>query len=99
MTITNLIDIVDRSQMTVAGVPIAVELDSQTTTVTAFGHASTMENPLDSDVQSVADIPYVCGQRTLTMTMDPYGDLLLHRVDELLPTPVPTPGLPEAPGP
>lgn len=94
LTVTNLEDVIDRSQMTVGGVPMAVELDSQTATVSAFGQSSTFDYPTDSDVQSAADIPYVCSEKTLTMTMDPYGDLLFHRVDELLPTPVPTPGAP-----
>jgi hypothetical protein len=39
-----------------------------------------------------AAVPYVCSEDTLTLTHPLFGDQVLDRTDEILPTPVPTPG-------
>jgi hypothetical protein len=43
--------------------------------------------------------PYVCQQDDLTITMPEMGDVLWHRVDKILPTPVPTAAPPDQPQP
>ncbi|MEJ2486597.1 MAG: hypothetical protein P8Y68_12765, partial [Anaerolineales bacterium] len=53
----------------------------------------------EGNTPQTRSVEYVCEKDTLTITMPDFGDLLLNRVDKILPTPIPTPGTPDIPNP
>ena len=66
-----------------------------------FGARDT--NPYTDPSMNEGNLPqnrtaeYTCEQDTLMMTLPDLGELLFHRVDKILPTPVPTPAAPDQP--
>jgi hypothetical protein len=92
LTFRNVVETTTHSTMVVDGIPISVESNPQVTNVSIFGHTTTIEGSDLPETNSGGQGEYVCTDDTLTITMQQYGDIKFNRVDELLPTPVPTPG-------
>ena len=66
------------------------------TTVNIFGQTADVPGASGAGVgdgPQQASGTYVCDEETLTVDQPDYGELLFDRVDEILPTPIPTPVL------
>lgn len=90
-TFRDVVETTTRSTTTIGGFPMSVELNQQTANVTVFGHTSTVATDLPDTTSSSGLGTYVCTDDTLTLDMEVYGEIMFNRVDEILPTPVPTP--------
>jgi hypothetical protein len=85
-------DYVNQVQAFMNGVPFSVNLMPGGGTYNVFGQTDTLpaEGYENSNEQASLSVNYVCNDETLTITHPEYGDLLLKRVEKIMPTPVPT---------
>jgi len=100
LKVFGLTDYVNSITAQVGGVPISVSQTPGATTVNIFGQTSNVPGiggAGNSDGPQQASASYVCDDETLTVDQPGFGELLFDRVDEILPTPIPTPVL--APNP
>ena len=100
LKVFGLTDYVNSITAQVGGVPISMSQTPGATTVNIFGQTANVPGASGagiSDGPQQASASYVCGDETLTVDQPDYGELLFDRVDEILPTPIPTPGSPDLP--
>lgn len=85
-------DYVNQVQAFMNGVPFSVNLMPGGGTYNVFGQTDTLpaEGYENSNEQASLSVNYVCNDETLTITHPEYGDLLLKRVEKIMPTPIPT---------
>lgn len=85
-------DYVNKAQGFMNGVPFSVNLMPGGGTYNVFGQSDTLsaEGYENSNEQASLSVNYVCNDETLTLAHPEYGDLLLKRVEKIMPTPIPT---------
>ena len=92
ITVDNLIETVDNVTVTTADGQVMSTMSGSTTTVSFLGNSATFQTE-DINSDQTADSTtgsYICTQDTLEITI-PEGTVLFLRVEEIPPTPVPTP--------
>ena len=93
MTVTNLVQTVDSVIVTTADGQVVTTLSGNTANVSFFGNSTTLQTgeDINSDAGPVsATGNYICTEETLEIEK-PEGTALFLRVEEIPPTPVPTP--------
>jgi len=96
LKVFGLTDYVNSITAQVGGVPISMSQTPGATTVNIFGQTADVPGASGAGVgdgPQQASGTYVCDEETLTVDQPDYGELLFDRVDEILPTPIPTPVL------
>ncbi len=90
LSLYNMVDYVNQVQAYIEDMPINVNLTPNASTYSMFGASSSgpgYENESDRDNVTSG---YVCEEDKLIIDDPEYGKLLYNRVEEILPTPVPT---------
>ena len=92
ISVENLVETVDSVTITTADGQVVSTMSGSTTNVSFFGNSATLQTgDLNSDAgPDSATGTYVCTDETLEITI-PEGTVLFLRVEEIPPTPVPTP--------
>jgi hypothetical protein len=91
LTVWNMVETTNSVVTSVEGMDI-VSQTPDVVTFGPFGSSDTMAQPGDlSGGTPFETAPYVCTDETLEITHPDFGAILFHRVDEIIPTPVPTP--------
>ena len=92
MTIDNLVETVDNVTLTAADGQVTAVMAGSTTDISFFGNSATVDTGdlNDDSGPDSATGTYVCTEETLEITI-PEGTVLFLRVEEIPPTPVPTP--------
>ncbi len=91
LTVTNLDSTANEMRMGAQGFEFSTQIGPQATQFSFFGNS--VANPgldITSESQGSAIAQYVCRDATLDITL-PQGSVRFDRVDELLPTAMPTP--------
>lgn len=92
MVVSDLVDTVNQILSTIEGSGFTVNQTPNASTYSFFGASASGEGFGDiSGGPETVSADYVCTKETLEVTQPVYGSLLLNRVEEILPTPVPTP--------
>jgi hypothetical protein len=103
MTVSNFLDVTESVGLDVGDGQITYSTDGSQANFSIFGmdYSSPTIGPglNEGNTPQTRSVEYVCEKDTLTITMPDFGDLLLNRVDKILPTPIPTPGTPDIPNP
>jgi hypothetical protein len=92
ISMSNLIETVDTTSVTTADGQIVSTMSGSTTNVSIFGNSASLQTE-DINSDQTADSAtgaYICTAETLEITL-PEGTVLFLRVEEIPPTPVPTP--------
>lgn len=94
LDVWNVHDTTNSITTTVEGTGLTISQTPDQTTYSFFGDSSSTRTGLpDDEAHPKSSVgAYTCTDKTLNITTNDFGDVLFHRVEEILPTPVPTAG-------
>ena len=87
LQVNDLTDTVNNLEISMNGTPISPDQSPIVWSYDVLGDGE----PISDSPQS-RSVSYVCKEKTLRLTQSDNGEILLNRVVDILPTPVPTPG-------
>jgi hypothetical protein len=88
--VMNLVDQVNKIEASPGGSGSMI-LNPRSGTVSVFGQLFSAPGLSASEDLPSESAQYVCKQKTLEVTIPEYGEVIYNRVDQIIPTPVPTP--------
>ncbi|MGD8633851.1 MAG: hypothetical protein PVF85_09800, partial [Anaerolineales bacterium] len=90
LEVMNMVDRVNKIEASPGGSGSMI-LNPQTGTVSIFGQIAPAPGLTASEDLPSESAQYTCRQKTLSVTIPEYGEVIYNRVDQIIPTPVPTP--------